>query len=162
MCTFKGIDLTLDVPCDGESRGRVFLGVRPQHIEVSGDGENRQKGEWLSSSRMGNEQIVYVTLSGGDRLVAVAPPQEMIRPGDIVSIRVRPEGVHIFDAETGSRIETFAVRDRALATSFAPCDRALSNEPRPGDRGASWVAAFPRCPTLRSRHAAKTRQYGFA
>jgi hypothetical protein len=29
----------------------------------------------------------------------------MIRPGDIVSIRVRPEGVHIFDAETGNRIE---------------------------------------------------------
>src|SRR5450759_6029046 len=38
MCAFKGIDLTLDVPCDGELRGRVFLGVRPQHMEVSGDG----------------------------------------------------------------------------------------------------------------------------
>src|SRR4029078_10260003 len=24
MCTFKGIDLTIDVPCDSESRGRVF------------------------------------------------------------------------------------------------------------------------------------------
>jgi hypothetical protein len=38
-------------------------------------------------------------------LVAVAPPQELIKPGDIVSIRVRPEGVHIFDAETGGRID---------------------------------------------------------
>jgi len=105
MCTFKGIDLTLDVPCDGESRGRVFLGVRPQHIEVSGDGENRPKAEVGVVEPMGNEQIVYVTLSGGDRLVAVAPPQELIKPGDIVSIRVRPEGVHIFDAETGKRID---------------------------------------------------------
>jgi multiple sugar transport system ATP-binding protein len=105
MCTFKGIDLTLDVPCDGETRGRVFLGVRPQHIEVSSDGENRPKAEVAVVEPMGNEQIVYVTLSGGDRLVAVAPPQELIKPGDIVSIRVRPEGVHIFDAETGSRIE---------------------------------------------------------
>jgi multiple sugar transport system ATP-binding protein len=106
MCTFKGIDLTLDVPCDGEFRGRVFLGVRPQHIEVSGDGENRPKAEVGIVEPMGNEQIVYVTLSGGDRLVAVAPPEELIRPGDIVSVRVRPEGVHMYDAETGSRIES--------------------------------------------------------
>jgi multiple sugar transport system ATP-binding protein len=104
MCTFKGIDFTLDVPCDGESIGRVFLGVRPQHIEVTADGENRPKAEVGVVEPMGNELIVYVTLSGGDKLVAIAPPQEMIRPGDIVSIRVRPEGVHIFDAETGTRI----------------------------------------------------------
>jgi multiple sugar transport system ATP-binding protein len=54
---------------------------------------------------MGNELIVYVMLSGGDRLVAVAPPQAAIKPGDMVSVRVRPEGVHIFDAETGRRID---------------------------------------------------------
>ena len=105
MCTFKGIDLTLDVPCDPESRGRVFLGVRPQHIQVSGDGENRPKAEVGVVEPMGNEQIVYVTLSGGDKLVAVAPPQDLIKPGDIVSINVRPEGVHIFDAESGRRID---------------------------------------------------------
>ena len=61
--------------------------------------------EQLVVEPMGNEQIVYVTLSGGDRLIAVAPPQELIKPGDIVSIRVRPEGVHIFDAESGKRID---------------------------------------------------------
>ncbi|MFL5523055.1 MAG: TOBE domain-containing protein, partial [Gemmatimonadaceae bacterium] len=105
MCVFKGIDLTLDVPCDGEARGRVFLGVRPQHIEVSADGENRPKAEVGVVEPMGNELIVYVTLSGGDKLVAVAPPQDPIKPGDIVSIRVRPEGVHIFDADSGKRID---------------------------------------------------------
>ena len=105
MCVFKGVDLTLDVPCDGESRGRVFLGVRPQHIDVTSDGMNRPRAEVGVVEPMGIEQIVYVTLSGGDKLVAVAPPQEVIRPGDTVSIRVRPEGVHIFDAESGNRIE---------------------------------------------------------
>jgi multiple sugar transport system ATP-binding protein len=105
MCTFKGIDLTLDVPCDNEADGRVFLGVRPQHIEVTADGQNRPKAEVGVVEPMGNEQIVYVTLSGGDKLVAVAPPQDPIKPGDIVSIRIRPEGVHIFDAESGKRID---------------------------------------------------------
>jgi multiple sugar transport system ATP-binding protein len=110
MCTFKGIDLTLDVPCGGEMRGRVFLGVRPQHIEVSGDGENQPRAEVGVIEPMGNELIVYVTLSGGDRLVAVAPPQEPIKPGDIVSIRIRPEGVHLFDAESGMRIDSVPQR----------------------------------------------------
>ena len=105
MCSFKGIDLTLDVPCDNESRGRVYLGVRPQHIEVSSDGQNRPQAEVGVVEPMGNEQIVYVTLSGGDKLVAVAPPQAVIRPGDTVSIRIKPEGVHIFDAETEKRID---------------------------------------------------------
>ena len=105
MCTFKGVDLTLDVPCDGNRRGRVFLGVRPQHVEVSGDGQNRPRAEVGVVEPMGNEQIVYVTLSGGDKLVAVAPPEEIIKPGDTVSISIRPEGVHLFDAETGKRIE---------------------------------------------------------
>jgi multiple sugar transport system ATP-binding protein len=105
LCTFKGIDFTLDVPCDGDRRGRVFLGVRPQHIEVAADGESKPRAEVGVVEPMGNEQIVYVTLSGGDKLVAVAPPEDIIRPGDIVSINIRAEGVHIFDATTGKRIE---------------------------------------------------------
>ncbi|MFL5554403.1 MAG: TOBE domain-containing protein, partial [Gemmatimonadaceae bacterium] len=65
---------------------------------------SRPRAEVSVVEPMGNEQIVYVTLSGGDRLVAVAPPQELIKPGDVVSIHVRPEGVHVFDAETGARL----------------------------------------------------------
>jgi multiple sugar transport system ATP-binding protein len=103
-CTFKGIDITLDVPCDAKPSGRVFLGVRPQHVEVLADGEGRPRGEVAVVEPMGSEQIVYVTLSGGDRLVAIAPPEEMIKPGDIISVRVRPEGVHIFDSESGARL----------------------------------------------------------
>jgi len=105
LCTFKGVDLTVDVPCDANRRGRVFLGVRPQHIEVSADGQNRPRAEVGVVEPMGNEQIVYVTLSGGDKLVAVAPPEEIIKPGDTVSINIRPEGAHLFDAETGRRID---------------------------------------------------------
>jgi len=44
-------------------------------------------------------------VESGQRLVAVAPPNDSIRPGDIVSIHIRPEGVHIFDAESGRRID---------------------------------------------------------
>ena len=53
---------------------------------------------------MGNEQIVYVSLPGGERLVAVAPPEPLIRPATTVAIRVRQDALHFFDAETGMRI----------------------------------------------------------
>ena len=106
--TFRGIDLTIDVPQRVEAPDRVLLGIRPQHLEVFGGasagGDGTLRAEVGVVEPMGNEQIVYVTLSGGDRLVAVAPPDQRVTPGDVVSIRVRPEGIHMFDAGTGARL----------------------------------------------------------
>jgi multiple sugar transport system ATP-binding protein len=107
MCTFRGIDLTIRVPCEPGTSDRVFLGIRPQHLEVVGEatgGDGSLRAEVGVVEPMGNEQIVYLTLPGGERVVAVAPVQPRITPGEKVSIRVRPEGLHIFDAQTGKRI----------------------------------------------------------
>jgi len=107
MCTFRGKDLTIRVPCEPGTSDRVFLGIRPQHLEVVGDtatGDGSLRAEVGVVEPMGNEQIVYLTLPGGERVVAVAPVQPRILPGEKVSIRVRPEGLHVFDATTGKRI----------------------------------------------------------
>ena len=107
MCTFRGADLMIRVPCEPGVNDRVFLGIRPQHLEVVGDassGEGFLRAEVGVVEPMGNEQIVYLTLPGGERAVAVAPVQPRIAPGEKVSVRVRPEGLHVFDARTGSRI----------------------------------------------------------
>jgi multiple sugar transport system ATP-binding protein len=107
MCTFRGADLTIRVPCEPGVNDKVFLGIRPQHLEVVGDGasgEGLLRAEVGVVEPMGNEQIVYLTLPAGGRAVAVAPVQPRIVPGEKVSIRVRPEGLHVFDAQTGKRI----------------------------------------------------------
>ena len=107
MCTFRGKDLTIRVPCEPGLNDRVFLGIRPQHLEVVGDaasGEGSLRAEVGVVEPMGNEQIVYLTLPAGERAVAVAPVQPRITPGEKVSVRVRAEGLHVFDAQTGSRI----------------------------------------------------------
>jgi multiple sugar transport system ATP-binding protein len=106
VCRFTGKDLAVDLPCADTSRRRVFLGVRPQHIEVTSGAAQQPRGEVSVVEPMGNELIVYITLPGGDRLVATAPPQAPIRPGDTVSVRVLPEGAHLFDAESGKRVES--------------------------------------------------------
>jgi multiple sugar transport system ATP-binding protein len=107
MCTFQGADFTIRVPCEAGAGGRVVLGIRPQHLEIADDsaqGDGVVRGEVGVVEPMGNEQIVYVTLRDGGRAVAVAPVQPRIIAGERISLRVRPEGIHIFDAESGKRI----------------------------------------------------------
>jgi ABC-type sugar transport systems, ATPase components len=102
---FTAPDLRLELP--GESlpqTGKVVLGVRPQHLTVGGGGDGSLRGEVGVVEPMGNEQIVYVTLASGSRVVAVAPPEPAVKPGEAVSIAVRSDAVHFFDAETGTRI----------------------------------------------------------
>ena len=107
MCTFPGSDSTVRGPCEPRTSARVLRGGRPQHLESTDDterGEGVVRGEVGGVEPMGNEQIVYVTLPKGERAVAVAPVQPRITAGEKVSIRVRPEGIHMFDGESGKRI----------------------------------------------------------
>jgi len=108
MCTFQGADFTIRVPCpQAGSDGRVVLGIRPQHLEITDDstrGDGVVRAEVGVVEPMGNEQIVYVTLPDGGRAVAVAPVQPRIIAGEKVSIRVRPEGIQVFEAGSGKRL----------------------------------------------------------
>jgi multiple sugar transport system ATP-binding protein len=102
--TFTGEGITVDVRVDRQPGNRVVLGVRPQHLEVVADGEGTIRAEVAIVEPMGNEQIVYSTLPGGKRLVAVAAPEPAIEPGSQVTMMVKADSVHLFDAETGARI----------------------------------------------------------
>jgi multiple sugar transport system ATP-binding protein len=102
--TFTGNGLSVSVRGDMAGSSRVVLGVRPQHLEVVADGEETVRAEVTLVEPMGNEQIVYVSLPGGERLVAVALPEPPIRPGTIVALRVRGDAVHVFDASSGARL----------------------------------------------------------
>ena len=107
-CVFRGANLTARVPCaPRDADTPVFLGVRPQHLEITGDGSRGDgtiHGEVGVVEPMGNEQIVYVTLPSGERAIAVAPVLPRILAGENVTIRVKAEGLHVFDAESGRRI----------------------------------------------------------
>jgi len=104
-CTFAGKDITIRIPCTpGLSSGRVTLGVRPQHLTVGGDAEGSVRGEVVVVEPMGNEQIVYVMLANATRLVAVAPTEQMVKAGEMVAVQVRGDAAHVFDGETGARV----------------------------------------------------------
>ncbi|MBC7790526.1 MAG: ABC transporter ATP-binding protein [Anaerolineae bacterium] len=104
--TFSGSGLSIAVRCDAAPPAQVVLGVRPHHVEVVGpdEGEGGLRAEVAVIEPMGNEQIVYATLSGGERLVAIAPPEPQLKQGEVVTLRVRSDAVHVFDAESGMRL----------------------------------------------------------
>ena len=102
--TFSGSGFTIGLRCDAPPSDRVVIGVRPHHLEVVGDGEGSLRAEVAVVEPMGNEQIVYATLPGGKRVVALAPPEPAIKPESVVAIRVRTDAVHVFDAASGDRL----------------------------------------------------------
>jgi ABC-type sugar transport system ATPase subunit len=105
MCSFTGRAVTMAVVCGEPNAENVVLGIRPQDVEI-GDGsrDGSIAAEVAVVEPMGNEQIVYVTLRSGERLVAVAPVQPRIKAGENVTLVLKPQGVHLFDAATGARI----------------------------------------------------------
>ena len=104
-CTFSGKDITIQIPCrDSFSSRPVTLGVRPQHLTVGDEADGTVRGEVVVVEPMGNEQIVYVVLANGTRLVAVAPTEQMVKAGEMVSVQVRGDAAHVFDGETGARV----------------------------------------------------------
>ncbi|HEY8165152.1 MAG TPA: sn-glycerol-3-phosphate ABC transporter ATP-binding protein UgpC [Gemmatimonadaceae bacterium] len=102
--TFTGEGITVDAPVEVPPGNRAVLGIRPQHLEVVADGDGVIRAEVAIVEPMGNEQIVYTTLPGGKRLIAVAPPEPVIEPGTIVSMRIKRDAVHVFNAQSGLRL----------------------------------------------------------
>lgn len=104
-----GTSLPIDV-ADPEAVGerqRVVIGVRPEHVGVGADADARDATA---------AQVTYVQLEGADAfvhldsavfgdLVARVRADEVVDRGERVGLEIDPDDVHVFDAETGERIE---------------------------------------------------------
>jgi multiple sugar transport system ATP-binding protein len=96
----EGENLTVvDRPDLTEGR-KVIYGVRPEHLDL---GESGLSGKVVVVEPTGSETHVVVRL-GSQEIVAVFRDRQSLRPGD--SIRLAPQStlVHLFDAESGERI----------------------------------------------------------
>ncbi|TNC51639.1 sn-glycerol-3-phosphate ABC transporter ATP-binding protein UgpC [Rubellimicrobium rubrum] len=82
-------------------RGHVLLGVRPEHL-VPGPGG--LPAQIITVEPTGSETHVTARLGGQD---VVGAFRERItgRPGDVLSLRPHPAALHLFDADTGERLE---------------------------------------------------------
>ena len=82
----------------------VVVGTRPVHIQLSDSGFAAKVDV---SEMLGSELYVHLKV-GGDELISVVPTLELgdrrLMPGDTVHFDIRPDMLHIFDAQSEKNV----------------------------------------------------------
>jgi multiple sugar transport system ATP-binding protein len=95
------VDLPGPPGCEAISGRRTLLGVRPEHLLL---GDAGFEARVLVVEPTG--AATYVTLEwAGRTVVAVARERVTLAPGSMVRIAVHAESMHLFDPDTGARLE---------------------------------------------------------
>jgi len=90
-----------------QARGRVVMGIRPHHLSVGEPEGATLRGKVRDRELHGGEAFVHVEAECGTLLVrteAHAAPHK----GAAVGVTVDPGHLHLFDAATGTRLESAA------------------------------------------------------
>jgi sn-glycerol 3-phosphate transport system ATP-binding protein len=78
--------------------------LRPEHLELSTDGSGESVPlEIELVEPLGADTLVHGRLDGTD-LTARLPGHASCSPGERLSLKIEPENLHLFDAETGNRL----------------------------------------------------------
>ena len=88
-------------PLVGAGGSNLIAGFRPEHMRVDGAGGSEisfgAKIEVIEY--LGNEKLVHASREGTP-LTALVPVEEAVSEGEDVTFEVRPDKLHLFDAET--------------------------------------------------------------
>ena len=84
---------------------RVMLGVRPEHLAVVADGsEGLLSARLLYAEDLGASRLLHCAI-GDDELIVHTPDETGDRPGDNLRLAADPANLHLFDADSGRRLE---------------------------------------------------------
>ena len=86
----------------GEAGRPVTVGLRPEHVELAGDGPIPLRAELLE--RLGADTIVHGRLADGTALIVRAAGTLALRLSETCRLAIQPEQIHLFDAESGRRL----------------------------------------------------------
>jgi multiple sugar transport system ATP-binding protein len=95
-----GITLDLGVPASGAG-GPATLGVRPEHVRLTGDGGWPATVSLLEP--MGDETLVFLDYGGPASVVAKVEAEHETAVGSHTWFTFRSERVRLFDTATGQR-----------------------------------------------------------
>jgi sn-glycerol 3-phosphate transport system ATP-binding protein len=93
--------LPFDGPA-GEPGRPVTIGLRPENLELAGEGPILVKTELLE--RLGADTIVHGRLGDGTALTARAPGALALHLGEPIRLAIAPGHIHLFDDESGRRL----------------------------------------------------------
>ncbi|MFP5343196.1 MAG: ABC transporter ATP-binding protein [Candidatus Limnocylindria bacterium] len=89
----------------GASGRKLVAGFRPEHLEIGepAPGTDAFRARADVVEYLGNEELLHVSAADQD-IVAIVNSSHRVRPGDIVSLTIPLDKLHLFDAETGDAL----------------------------------------------------------
>jgi multiple sugar transport system ATP-binding protein len=94
-----GLCLPLAAPADWSGRA-VTCGVRPENLVIADDGAESV----VQVVEPTGAEIQVVAKLGDEEIIAVFRERHQFKPGDKIRLKPDPRLVHLFDAETGKRL----------------------------------------------------------
>jgi multiple sugar transport system ATP-binding protein len=99
--TDGGVKLPLKSAPSGSNGRPCIYGIRPEHLALGGEG---MKAEVSVVEPTGSETQVFAKV-GGQKFVGVFRDRVAARPGETLMVSPNLDAVHLFDIETGVRLE---------------------------------------------------------
>ncbi|MCU0482756.1 MAG: sn-glycerol-3-phosphate ABC transporter ATP-binding protein UgpC [Chloroflexi bacterium] len=99
--------------------GRAFtMGIRPEHLDVVSGGVPTATVQTMADvvEYLGNEELLHLIVAGTD-MVAVVGSEHRVRPGDVLTLHVPLDKIHLFDVETEAALPRSLM---AAAAASAP------------------------------------------
>lgn len=127
---------------NGETKS--ILGIRPEHISIS-DKETGVKVVVSAVEHLGNESIIYgelgenvedFTMKDEGKSIIIKTTQDTdVKPGDLISVNINPEKIHLFDSQTEITIvkeipEFNAVEGKIANGELSLFDKKVALNPR--------------------------------
>ena len=78
----------------------IYLGIRPEHIDVSLEGEGDLKAIIDNFEQLGSVTYIYLKLESNESLTVQLPYQVSLKRNQKIAVSFDNEKIHIFDGET--------------------------------------------------------------
>ncbi|MDF1668265.1 MAG: sn-glycerol-3-phosphate import ATP-binding protein UgpC [Roseovarius sp.] len=89
----------------GAASGTVIVGLRPEHLQADAKGDIRITVGLFE--HLGANTLLHGTLEGSEtEIVASLPGHVTAKAGSVMAFKIADELLHLFDPDTGKRIET--------------------------------------------------------
>jgi multiple sugar transport system ATP-binding protein len=103
-----------------EDGDRLTLGVRPEHLIISGEGERPSVRATVNLTEpLGGESFVYGSLQSGEPITIKQPGQVFIKSGAVIAVAIDPGLCHLFDSEGRALAATSRYRRPSLVVGEA-------------------------------------------
>lgn len=87
-----------------KDHGKAQLGVRPGGCVLNDEASNGIPGQVLLEEYLGDASYVHVSLENGEHIVVREDPAHSFQKGQKVGVEIDPTAIHLFDAESGNRL----------------------------------------------------------